>query len=270
VALSKTQQEILDVFKIPLDLQQWIAMEFNEAGEPKGLGHPDFLMVLSDLLYAADTYLGSQRAKLAQFQNPIQDTKASPQEWQAAISNLEETVKEAWLSAIAFWRVITHVMQDPPYYQVIILRNHIEYAFQKKNLTLIQMLQSARPEFFALPSSPIFIKLIASLAGFIAGLLFGLLGGIMGAACSVKTKHYVLRPLLALGSALWAIIPGMVGGSIVGSTVSFETGNIIIGTKMAYYARRINPFGNQPGSKQQQAVDLKKQLLIFKLSGISR
>lgn len=266
VALSKAQKEILTTFKIPAELQNWMALEFNGAGEPKGLGAPDFLLVLSDLLHAADVYLDSQRAKLARLQNPTKETKVGAEEWRVAIANLEETIKESWLNATAFWRVIEQVMHDSAYYQVAIQRKHIQYAFQKKNLALIQTLKWAHPEFFTIPSSPFFIKLVYGTLGFMSGLGFGLIGEILGAQSYLKTKPLFLRPFLSIIYTLLAIIPGVMRGSIIGSATSFEIGNIGIGSKMAYYGTRLDPLMEPLGSKKQQAVELKKQNLIFKLS----
>jgi len=275
VALSKAQKQILDKFNILVELQNWVALQFNEEGKPLGLGAPDFLMVMADLLHAAEVYLESQRAKLTHLQNPGEEVKASQEEWQVAITAQENVVKEAWLNATVFWRIMDQIITHPEEFGVSLQPNHIEYALQKKILPLIEMLKWTKPEFFSIPTPSMLNKLWAGLLGCLGGGLVGLWGGIRGGKRFAEKRFAAkpqafLRPFLILGYSVIGLVTGFAMGASTGGREGFALGQVRSGIKLGYHAAYWNPFNNPIGSKNQQAFELRKLAVLFKLSKKSR
>lgn len=268
MALSKAHKQILDQFHIPQELQTWIAQEFDEQGNPKGVGAPDFLIVLSDLLQAAEVYLDSQRIKLNRLQKPVRDNQViGPEEWQVLLATQEEVVKEAWLRASDFWRVLDQVMAAPKEYGVTITRRHIEYAFQKKNLPLIEMLKWTKPEYFNTSSPTVIKKCWAGLVGCIGGFFSGLMGRIMGGNRQLAKRSLFMRPFLIIRYIIEAFFIGTMQGTVLGGSFGFQTGHPWLAIRLGYYAGWFNPFNDPIGSKNKQAVELKTQEAFFLLSG---
>lgn len=264
--LSKAQKNILDKFNIPVELQNWLNLEFNPEGKPLSAGAPDFLMVMADLLHAAEVYLDSQRVKLNRLQNPNQELKASPEEWQVTLAAAEGVVKDAWLNATAFWRMMDEIVNHPAEYGVTLQAKHLEYAFKKKILPLVEMLKWENPEFFNFPSASRSKKIMAGIGGGILGGSKGLIGGVRGGTRQVEKRKTLLRPFLIFGYSLMGLFTGFAMGASVGGMFGYETAHAILGSKLGYAAAYFNPFNDPIGSKHQQEFELKKLELLFKFA----
>lgn len=266
MALSRIQKQVLDQFNVSQDLQSWMAQEFDAEGQPKGVGAPDFLMVLSDHLQAAEVYLDTQRRKLNRLQNPAQEKKVSPEEWQVMIASSEAGVKEAWLRATAFWQILDQVMMAPKEYGVILTRRHIEYAFQKKNLPLIEILRWAKPEYFEFSVPPFILKLPVGLLAMVGGIFSGFWGKMTRGKREAVKRFFFLRPFLLLGYLVEAFLMGTLRGAVTAGRFGFRTGRLLPAIRLGYYAAWYNPFNDPIGSKNQQVVELKTLESYFQLS----
>lgn len=266
MTLSRAQKHVFDKYNVPRDLQDWVAREFNDEGKPLIPGSPDFLMVISDHLQAAETYLESQRGKLNKIQNPKQVAKVSPEEWQTLLTEYEGSVKDAWLRASGYWRIIDEIIEKPETYGVRLTRQHIDYAFQKKNLPLVEMLKWTRPEFFFIPNPPFIIKLWSGLWAGILGLFSGLWGGFVWAKKkSDRQKSSLQRFISWILYGFSGFFTGMMMGAITSARIAYKIGKIIPAVKLGYYAASYNPFVEQKGSRHKQAVNLKVEELLFYL-----
>ncbi len=266
MALSRAQKQILDKFNVPRDLQDWLAQEFNELGEPRAPEAPDFLMAMSDHLQAAETYLDSQRVKLNRIQNLNQETHASPEEWQVLLADYEEVVKEAWLRTTGYWRIIDELISKPDDYGIKLSRQHIDYALQKNNLPLVEMLKWTKPEYFFIPK-PNFI--ISCWSGFWAGLggtFSGMMGGLVWAIRHTRKQKSWLRPVLLIIQGLRGLLTGSMMGAITAASIGYQIGNITLAIKLGYYAAAYNPFSEPINSRHKQKLDLKIQETLFHLA----
>ncbi len=267
VALSRAQKQILDKFNVSRDLQDWIAQEFNEQGEPKAPGAPDFLMVIADHLQAAETYLESQRIKLSRIQNPKQDAHTSPEEWQTILSAYEEVVKEAWERATGYWRIIDIVISKPDAYGIKLKRQHVDYAFQKKNLALVEMLKWSKPEYFFIPNPPFIVKVWSGIWAFLGGIFSGMVGGIFWAKKHTsKQRNGLLRFLLLVIHSFRGILTGMMMGAITSANLGYQFGKIGLAIKMGFHAAAYNPFVEPVGSKHRMFIDLRIEEALFHLA----
>lgn len=266
MALSSKQKQILDKFNVPRDLQDWMSQEFNEHGEPITPDAPDFLMAISDHLQAAETHLESQRIKLNQAQNPSREAHAGPEEWQILLTSYEEAVKDAWLRATGYWRIIDELLSKPDNYGVKLKRQHIDYAFQKKNLPLVEMLKWNKPEYFFVPKPFWIVRYWSGLWAGLGGIFSGIWGGLSWAKKDSSKQKSFLRPLVFLMLALPGIVIGSMMGAITSASLGYRTGKIMKSIKIGYYAAAFNPFLKTPASKSKQALDLKIEETFFCLS----
>lgn len=266
VGLSRTQKQILDKFNVSRDLQDWLAQEFNEHGEPRFAEAPDFLMAISDHLQAAETYLNSQRIKLNQIQNLDQNTKTSQEEWQSLLNAYEEVVKEAWLRATGYWRIADEIISKPEEYGVKLQRKHIDYAFQKKNLPLVEMLKWTKPEFFFIPTPPLIQRVWAGFWAALGGVFSGMWGGWVWAKRITSRRKFWMRPFLFIVYSVRGILTGMMVGCIKAARLSYQIAKIKPGIQIGYFSAVYNPFVESMGSKQKQSIDIKIEEILFRLS----
>lgn len=265
--LSKSQAELLEYCHLPEELQRFLGQELGEHGLQKSTISPDFLHILCNLLQIYETRLENLRYKFAKTVNidGQQPIVAIPP---PQVSMLEEEVKTAWTRAAALWKATDLVVGHPDLFGVTLKPAHVEYALDKHNLPVVEMIRWARPDFFELKPIPKAIRYLSGFIGALGGAFIGLWGGAKGGAIQADRLPMLkfLRPIVVVCYGFAGLISGSAMGSMMGSSLGFQTGNVSLAFQFAYLASNLNPFHDPIGSKYQRAVQLCREKILFKLA----
>lgn len=266
VSLTEAQRELLEKNKVPKEIRRLLANWLdNKEGSENNQKKPslDFLLLLSDLLIVAEKHLEIKRLEL---NSRVGGTTGfiAPSESPPEILSLEETIKEAWHTATALWRVADEIIRDPEPYGIHITREHARYLIATKNLTVLEMIRTSYLDYFDWPEH-IMIRQLAWLFSGVGGALCGLIGGLLGGLKAGFQEHGISKIIFPL-DALMATFIGWANGAVMGARLGYRTGSIYQGCRLAFLGAYLNPFRAPKGSKQRQAVELKIEETVFNMS----
>lgn len=264
MALSKAQIRILNEYKVPEALQLALTKALNDQGDPLDNEELDFLQLLSDHLQMAEKQLNEKRRELAK---ELKKRKGSYAETPREIAVLEESIKEYWSAATALWRTVDQVINHPDIdYRVTLTRKHAEYAIQRKNLPVLELIQWAKLEYFTLPPVSPILKYSAMIIGAIGGAVLGLLGGFMGGIKFGYRQYQGFAKGLSLLYGLWGIFTGWAVGGVMGARLGFRTGNPMLACWFGAQAAFLNPLNAPRGTENRYAVELKLLETVYSVS----
>jgi len=265
VPLSTLQSQLLQKMNVPKDLQEAFAYQLGENGLPKSPDAPDFLMVLTDQFQKTESHLLELRKKLGLVSiGKLPKSKFLGEE--ITQETVEEVIKQEWVLATALWRTTDQVVAQAKNYGITLSRHHVQFALDKKNLAVVEMIKFAKPEFFKV-KKPLFIKAyLTSFIGILAG-VSGFYGGLIGGARQgFESNIGITAYISAFFYALLGIVRGWAMATVSGARFGLQTGNIKVAIKLGYASALINPFHDAPGSKYQQEEQLVVEEVIFKLA----
>ncbi len=266
MSLSAAQTQLLENNNIPMELKKFFADELGNNGIPKEKDSPDFLMLLIEQLQKVDSRLQKQRTKLS-LAKVGQLSPALPEE-DISVDALEEVVKQEWIVATALWRITDQVVTNPVEFGIILKPEHVQYAFDKKNLAAVEMIKYVKPEFFELNTVSLFRACVTAGVGIISGAILGLYGGLVGGAICGYQKRIggFVAIIFSFLYGILGLIRGCAKGILKGGRIGFQTGHIPIAIQLGYQAAFLNPFNAESGTKYQQEEELKTQETLFKLA----
>ncbi len=265
VALSKAQIELLEYCKIPEELQRFLGQELGPHGMPKDRAAPDFFYILCNLLKIYEVRLENLRYRLGSKIN-IDGKQPIIAEPSPEITLLEDEIKTAWTRASSLWNATDKLVRNPEVFGVALELSHVEYALEKGNLPVVEMIRFARPDFFEIMPTTYQTKLACAIFGGIGGGLLGIPGGMMGGAKQKEQLSNRIRPFAMVFYAIVGMFSGCAMGGITGGWMGYQTGNLSAALKLAFDAACLNPFHEPVGSKYQRAVQLRREQLLFKLA----
>lgn len=262
MALSSLQLQLLQKMNVPKDMQEAFAYRLGEDGLPKSIKDPDFLMLLTDQLQKTESNLQEGRRKLILVSIGKLPKSKIPGE-EISQETIEDMIKQEWTSATALWRTTDQVVAQAKNYAVTLSRNHVKFALEKKNLSVLEMIRFAKPEFFKFKEPSFLMALFAGYIGILTG-ISGVYGGFVGGAKQALQNKINREAYLYAGLyALWGIFRGFAKAIVTGARMGLRTGSPIIAVKLGYAASYINPFNDVPGSKYQQEEQLFIEETLF-------
>ncbi len=266
MSLSLKQRELLDTCQVPEDLAEYMGGQLDDNGLPIEFHAPDFLMILTDHLKASESLLSAKRLELKQLESGYL-TFPTLEAAKAAIDQLEQRIKIEWLFASTLWKAVDKVASNSKDYGVSLQPLHVQYAIDKKMLSVLEILRYAKPEFFKLKPVPPVRYTISAWVGMILGAIFGPAVGCIGAIrqCIKEKKGFMIIVYL-LFYALIGLITGCAMAAVTGFRVGKETGHLGTSLLLAVQAAYLNPFNQSPGTKNQQAVEFLIQEKLFHLA----
>lgn len=262
--LSKAQQELLNKYQIPENLQAAIAKELGEDGVPKPNQH-DFLQLLSDKLQEAENLLYLKRQELASELKKVKGYDESEKPRQ--IANLEEGIKEYWATATALWRTADHVVNRSEVgFKADLSPKHAEYAIKMQNLPVLELIRWARSDWFTRPvRSPVWRRIAWGIGG-IGGAILGIVGGFLGGFRYGMRRHKGLAKISAIGYAFMGIFMGWAVGGVMGARLGFQTGRPLLACGFGAKAAFLNPLNEPRGTLNRHAVELNMEEILFNLA----
>jgi hypothetical protein len=262
--LSKAQQELLNKYQIPEDLQAAIAKELGEDGLSKP-NRRDFLQLISDKLQEAENLLYIKRQELASELKKVKGYDESEKPRQ--IIRLEEGIKEYWATATALWRTADHIVnRSEEGFKTPLSLKHAEYAIKKQNLPVLELIRWARPDWFTRPVHFPFWRRISWGIGGIGGAILGLGGGFLGGFRYGMRRHIGLAKLTAISYAFMGIFIGWAVGGVMGARLGFLTGNPLLACGFGAKAAFLNPLNEPRGTLNRHAVELEMEQTLFNLA----
>ena len=269
MSLSSAQKKMLDKSQVPEDLQDYIGQQLNENGLPVEFQAPDFLTILSDHLKVSESLLETKRVELQIIKDGQLDFPSQAAA-KVAIERLEQKIKIEWLFASSLWRAVEKVVAYASEYGVSLQPLHVEYAIDKKILSVVEIIRFVKPEFFQLTPFPlkwyIIISWLAMLLGAFLGPLIGCLGAIR--QCRLRKRGFMFV-LMVLPYGLLGLITGCATAAATGARIGRQTGYFGISVQLALQSTYLNPFHQAPGTKNQQASEFLIQKTLFHLAQIS-
>lgn len=266
MSLSDIQKTLLDNCQVPEDLQDYMGQQLDVDGLPTELNAPDFLMILINHLKASESLLAARRTELQRAEKGYIDF-SSPDMAQAAIDRLEQKIKTEWLFASTLWKAVDSVVSKPSDYGVSLQPLHVQYAIDKKILSVVEIIRFKKPEFFNLKPVSFFKYVWAFLVGMLLGAILGIPAGIMGAIRKCRQeKQGIDFAWTIIVYPVWAILTGCAMGALTGARIGRTTGYVITSLRLAVQAAYLNPFHQAPGTKNQQAVEFVIQENLFQLA----
>lgn len=264
--LSRVQKELLDKCQVPSDLQFFMGQQLDDNGLPVEPLAPDFLMILTDHLKASESLLAAKRSELQRIDNG-QINFPTPEKAKVAIDRLEEKIKIEWLFASTLWKATDQVVSHAFEFGVSLRPLHVEYALDKKILSVVEIIRFAKPEFFNLPSFSTLRYLMVCGCGMIFGAFLGIPAGFMGAIKQCRQEKQGIGFAWAIiGYPLWGLLTGGAMGAVTGARIGLQTGYVITSFQLAISSAYLNPFHQAPGTKNQQAAEFVIQDNLFQLA----
>lgn len=266
MSLTKAQKEVLDKYHVPLDIQQNIEQDLDEAGNPKDPKNPkDFLLVVSDKLQQAENHLYKKRQELAFELKKIKSYNLDERPKQ--IITLEDLIKDMWTTATALWRVADQVVNQPEEgFKVTVSKNQVEYVLKTNNLPVLELIRWAKPEIFYYPAPPKVLSWLLWIIGGLGGAILGLFGGFIGGIHYGLKKFSGFKKLAVVFYAIVGVIFGWAVGGVMGARMGFESGNPLLAWRFGATAAFLNPLGEPKGTSNRHAVELEKEKILFSLA----
>lgn len=263
--LSNEQYKLLDACRMEPELQEFLAMELGVNGEPKGESAPDFLYILCNMLQIAEHRLHIMRNRLAKVTR-IEGLQGLIAEPPPDIATIETEIKHCWTQAAALWRAADLVVRNGEVYGVHLSIQHVEYALSKGNLPVVEMIRYVKPEYFEIEPKPSPIYYLVWIVGAILGGFIGFISGCRGGYHLYQKTHKKENSFMAFWYAIAGIFSGSAMGFMKGGQMGLRTGNLAAACRLASDAAYLNPFHDAIGSKYQQAVELRREEILFELS----
>lgn len=266
LSLSGTQKELLDKCRVPEDLQDYVGQQLNDDGLPVEFQAPDFLTILTDHLKASESLLETKRSELQHIESG-QLNFPDQASAKVAIERLEQKIKVEWLFCTSLWRAVEKVVANASEYGVSLQPLHVQYAIDKKILSVVEIIRFAKPEFFQLKSFSIERYEIVCCAAMFIGALLGPWVGFLGAIrqCG-RGNRGIMYGLMVLPYGLLGMITGCAMAATTGAKVGRQTGYLGTSLQLAVQSTYINPFHQAPGTKNQQNAELHIQEQLFHLA----
>jgi len=303
MALTPAQKQLLAKYKLSLHTQEHIEKSLNETGRPIDINHPDFLIVVGNLVHDLEKKLDEKRRLLKDAQL-IEERSLQPQSLaqiassgireteniahlqevvllraKAYMNKIEEELKNYWDEGAALWAITDAIIRSPAIYEVALTAHHVKQFLGKENLAVVEMIKWAHPEFFDIKVA-FLQKFLSGGLAFILGTLLGFFGGLKGGAelgyerVNVTPTPNFFTTLKALSASLLFGVMGCLTGAATGATtaleVGYRTGNPIVGARLGLFASITNPFHAPPGLKNNQLVKLKIEETLFNAANSSR
>lgn len=264
--LSHAQKELLDKCQVPEDLQFFMGGQLDLQGLPVEPNAPDFLMILTDHLKGSESLLAAKRTELQHIDSG-QIAFATPEKAEAAINRVEEQIKTEWLFASTLWKATDQVVSHAREYGVSLRPLHVQYALDKKILSVVEIIRFAKPEYFSLPSFFRVRYWIVFILGMILGAIAGIPAGFLGAIRQQRQENIGINfSWKMIVYPLWGLLTGCAMGAITGARIGLQTGYLWTSVQLGTEAAYLNPFHQAPGTKNQQAAEFVIQEHLFQLA----
>lgn len=266
VSLTDAQKLLLEQCKVSDEHQKLLQDWLTGVEGSHQTSSLDFLQLLSDLFQTAEKHLEAKRSKLSRGMK-LSPGLVSPSEAAPEILALEETIKNSWQTSISLWRAVDQVISYPQQYGVTLSRKHVEYAIITKNLTVVEMLKWAKPEYFDVGENA--SNTVRQVNWFICGIFGALLGAIGGLLGGLK-EGFSLQPswkkLLFPFYSLLGMLIGGASSAVKAARLGYRSGRFFLTCKLALQTAYMSPFHAPMGSKKQQAVEFKIEQTLFEVS----